>query len=734
MATTVDFGSGGDAVQATTQSISVRQLWTDDWTDLDLYCTSATWTCAPNMSTATCLWTYGWIKPTGETQWGYRAKRDESQFSRWYIRITFTVGTDTRIWYGVIADVDDEHRGHVQINGNEYESGEQTLHCYGMEYLLDQEPIASSWCYDGDPANLLRIDAPVIFNKNGRGNRTDSRYNVVAPAYLFDGTPENPLRTYRPKWDDWSTRDIVEYLLNMLSPGQTAPDYIPTVRFALDSISSLHLADDDRPILNQEGATVWSLLNRLIDRRRLRTFYIDVNVNPQLNVVPLNRDDITLPDGRTITGADLDRVVDLDCDRDPLTTARVRQADTIHADYVIVRGARRTSTGTFYFDTNRLEEGWTAAQETAYGAAASGEVGYAGWDSLKQRTRNKEVRGRVELAPVYCWFRVPDSWDQYVGATATDRVCFPDDDDDTVQHTQYVHEVTIDSELALWENIDYSSSDEVTEGSRSIPRDYVRRDPLLVMKRPDDGRHVIASQMRQAAEGECDPLGTGTSTRFNCILRVQPDSRVIEVHVQGEEQYAIAYTDFTPLAADRDVGEYDYASKNMLATLTVVDNRFCEGRWPEAGYNPAGGIDAQRGYIIWSEREYRQDFLALDTVVDVADDGTLTTTSTAGYVQDDTKTLQGYARLIYEWYTATRYAITLSTYRIGTAIELGLGYLVETFAEGGHAITPNTVITETTIDCPRGTDNQRTEVRQTFSTGFGELDVLALMPPDPRRS
>jgi len=482
----------------------------------------------------------------------------------------------------------------------------------------------------------------------------------------------------------------------MQSPSETVLGYIPGIPFDLDPVTgAIYLADDDAPIVRQDGAPVWSLLNRLIDRRRLRTFYVDVEVaNPELFVVPLHKSQIALPDDRVLYGAEdgADELIDLDCDYDPLTTVRLRQSDTLHADHVIVRGARRTSTGTFFVQDDRFEAAWTSTQETAYEAGASGVTGYSGWDKLKQVTRNQEVRAHADLAPVYCWFRIPDDWDQECGSSAVDVVCFPDDDNTSEKHNQYVHEVTIEPELALWENIDYSASSEITAGSRSQPRDYVRRRPLLVFKRPDDNRHVIGPTMAQAAEGECDPGDTGTSSRFNCVVVVQPSSRVVEVHVQGEQQHAIAYTDFSALSVDRDVGQYDYKSLKMFVTLTLVDNRYCEGRWPEEGDSDSGTIDAQRGHVISSEREYRKDWLAQDTVLDVADDGTKITATAGGYVQDDSTTLQAYARLIYEWYTTTRYALTLSTYNLAAAIDLEVGRMIETLGSGGHAAAINSVI------------------------------------------
>jgi hypothetical protein len=306
---------------------------------------------------------------------------------------------------------------------------------------------------------------------------------------------------------------------------------------------------------------------------------------------------------------------------------------------------------------------------------------------------------------------------------------FVDADDNAV--TQYIHEVVIEPELALWENIDYSGT--AVSSTLAEPRDYVRRDPLLLFKRPTDNRWVIGSEMALAAGGESDPQGAGTSARFSCVLTVQPNSRIVEVHTKGEPQHAIASTDFGALAADRDVGEYDYKSTKMLVTLTLRDNRYCEGRWPAKGDSDSTSIDAQRGMVVFAEGEYRQDYLALDTVVDVDDDGTLVTNTAAGYFQNDSDKLKSYARLIYEWYVTTRYAITLTTYRIQSGMFIG-DYIEDVGDTAqGHTITANSVITEMTIQCPRSPADDKAEVKQTFQTGFGQLDVLGLMPRDPRR-
>jgi hypothetical protein len=52
----------------------------------------------------------------------------------------------------------------------------------------------------------------------------------------------------------------------------------------------------------------------------------------------------------------------------------------------------------------------------------------------------------------------------------------------------------------------------------------------------------------------------------------------------------------------------------------------------------------------------------------------------------------------------------------------------------GHQLDIGSVITEVTISSPRGEGGSKPEVQQTVTTSFGELDILALMPPDPRRT
>jgi len=742
--TTITF-STDTPVPHITQKVYLRRLWSDTWTLYDdLWCTESTWACAPTINTATLVWFYGLLKNDDHALWETVTKLD---VSRWYVKVLYEDDDgNSRTWYGIVGDVDDEHQGHVYANRAWHASGQQTLHCYGMEHMLDREPVASSWCYDGDPDVLLEVDTPITFNKHGRGNRSESQHRhpgAIDTCYLFDGTPELPSRTYRPKWDDWSTREIVNYLLRMKAPSASTLTYNPSVIWWLDALNDGVICCNDKPVLEQEGQTVLAMLNQLVDRRRLRTWDVYVEEDSAgatvyFRPLALHKDDITLPDGTVLLGVDWatspqDRspeLLNIVCDHDPMTTCRVRQVDTLKADHIIVRGARRTSTATFYVAGDRLEAAWTSAQETAYEAGASGEAGYAGWDSLKKATTNAEVRAHADLAPVFCWFRIPDTWDLKAGYTATDRDVFVDQWSDPVD--QYVHEVFVEPELALWEGIDYSGT--AVSGTLAEPRDYVRREPLLVFKRPDDNRYVLGPEMARPAEGECDPADTGTSNRFNCTLRVQPDSRVVEVHVRGEPQHAIAQTDFSALTADRDVGDYDYKDREMLLTLTLQENRYCEGRWPTRGGSHSTFLDTQRGHVIYCGGDYRQDYLALDTVVDVDDDGTLKVNTAAGYVRDDSETLENMARIIYEWYAVERRAITISTRRVQlSAIELG--DYIEQFGDAslGHNVEANSVVTEITLKNPIGDGNQRPQTEQTITTSFGELDVLSLMPDPPRR-
>jgi hypothetical protein len=140
----------------------------------------------------------------------------------------------------------------------------------------------------------------------------------------------------------------------------------------------------------------------------------------------------------------------------------------------------------------------------------------------------------------------------------------------------------------------------------------------------------------------------------------------------------------------------------------------------------------QYGFVIYAGDEYRQDYVAPSTVLDVETDGTLITSTGGGYVRDDTDKLNALARVAYEWWHQDRVVLSMATTQLTSDIQIG--DFVETIGDPlhGHYEAINTVVTEVSIRWPRLEVNQAEAPVMLITTGAGELDPMTLAPREPR--
>lgn len=738
MGTLVNLSTGGQRAVGI-QRVYIKQTWAGGWLPLpESHCTEAAWCVSPTMPTATLVYDYGGVKNAGSPVYVIQTKLD---ILGWYVKVEMECeAASYMLWYGVVGHVEDHHYGIIPVNGVALASGQQTLHCYGLEKLLDGDSIADSFI-DVDNEAGEWVNLPITFNEGGRPNRNDRLFVGGFANYVFEGRSIGTSATLRPTAQYWNTLYIINYLLGCKSPVESFRTRNWRIPFTLFQLNAL-VPVMDRPVVHQEGQTVLSILNRLLDRRRLRGFYVRVDVNVAglgtdfVRLIPVlfNAEDIDtgIDDTDFIVGNE--HPINLVYDYNENTTAIVRKSNVAKYDRIIVRGARRTSTCTMWVDTDYLQPAWTTTEEVAYETGASDEANYATWDLLEQQKRNAEVRAHESLSAVYSWFKIPDGWAGDVGdiasETLTHHVFIKDDG---FAAPQYIHAVTCEPYLPLYEHVDYAG-DEIADGTAEAPKHKIYRQPLVAFYMPTDLRWVAGNAIATLAEASGDADDEGTNVRWSASVRPQQDSRVIEVRVSGEQQHVIAATDFTPLDEDRDLGDYDYADQGMVCTICLQENRYAEGQYPADGTGDSANIDVRVGHIIYAGDAYRQDYVVPSTVVDIDDAGALVTT-TGGYVRDDTDSLSAAARIAYEWWKQERVVITLVTTQITTYIPLGC--LIETVgdwtvADNEHYETVNTVVTEVRIEWPKLEENHIAAPTMTIVTGAGELDPMTLLPREPR--
>lgn len=730
--TIVRFGPGGRR-SVGDHAVYFRRRWSDDWTLYsNAHCTDCVWAASPTMPTATLIWPYGVIKTHYSNAYQFATKLT---VSRCYVKVVFTTDVSAgsiTTWYGVVSDIQDDQSGYVAAGGTYYATGQQTLNCYGLEYLLNQSSIKGSW-YTHWEAMPNHTDAAMTFNAQGRGNRSDTRYpdGFLDNAYVFEDPAEDDAEA-------WSTREIVRYLLRWQGPSKSSTYYNRGIQFKLEWETRLDFTDS--PVVPQEGSTVLSILQRLIDRRRLMSFYLRVNASDIVELVPFSfaANDIEL--GGTsiwrIPGNPSQRTIYYE--RDELTHVATRDVDVNAVDRVIVRGAKRTSTCTMYVEETSgyevLETAWATADESTYEDGASNVTGYSTMGTKTKQARNQEVRSRQALQAVFSWFRLSLSWGGWVeSSTGVDVPVFIDDDGRAVDEF-FSGSIRILPYIPLYVGTEYGGS----APSMITPDDPTFRRPFAVFLDPSTDRYVHGERIAELSEGDFDPVGDGNNYRWSAYVRPQAVSPIVEVNVTGEPQHVIANTDFSSLSDDRDLGDFDYreidTDRGMLITLALEEGRYAEASYPEAGVPDSAGIDTQRALVIWAGNEYRQDYVAKQTVVDVDADGDLVETDSdyVTYVRDDTDKLEDMARVAYEWYTTDRAVVAMDTRRITS--ELSVGDMITTMGDitysayTSHAQTVNTPITSIRIRIPRIRAGSHSEPTMTVMTGAAELDPLTLLP------
>lgn len=706
-------------------AVATRERWEDLWTDRPhLYPLEATWSMAPAMPAASLVWRYGPVLHPGATAWSIESR---AELAGHYVRIRFPAPPDAdgtpryRDWYGILElDEDSEVGGRYSRSTTEtafVTRGRQTYTAFGLELLLAHQQIRTSWINDSGTAR--EIGRPLTFNRGGKPNRTAA---LIGTSHVFEG--DRSVAQY------WSTRDVVEYLLARCIPlDVTGDDKVPFRR------TGPGLPDWDRPFdLEQDQATVYSLLNQLITRQFLQGWRLTVSTDITPNyvnveVISQTESDIVLPvtDAPTLVASK--RLRHLVYDRDPGTIAQAKRSRTERYDRVIVRGARKRSVGTFSYGDGTLTAGWSSTLEVAYETAASVESGYSSLDDEEKRRRDAEARSNPRLEEVFAFFKIPDSWNRQVkdGAGGTANPFFPDG----VGGSKYCYfgELFVLPTLPFIQGLDYSGTTievgtpETAEGSTVTGLEY--QPPIVAFKRPGTTRWVAAEKIGGVGsypEGDDDNLNT-----FSVSVQVPHESRGLMLRAVGAPQHAIAPSEFAALPVDEPTGDYSW--RNMVVTLALAWDEHVEGIWPAE--LPAD-VDAPRVRVIDAGDRYHKDYVAPGTVVAIHSDGTLLRSTTGGWIPkegdgDDETFLTALAKIAFSYFGAEHYVLQLATQQLPAAEDLDVGDLITEIgdpgADGDHRQTINTVVTEVRIVWPESEAEPRPPQLQ-LVTDAGELDPI----------
>lgn len=724
------FGGPYPPLRIGAQDVFLRERWDAEWEWIEhLHCDHCVWSAAPAEPTAMLSWIYGRLARERKLAWAEVLKLTGRL--RYFVKLDFQLRLDPatgfhtkRQWYGLLElDEDFLGGGLIRPDGaggkKTMAVGEQHLVCYGLERLLAEHTVDFSYWRD-DNGGPKRIERAITFNPGGQPNRTPEKFDGV---YHF-GTDRQTVK-------HWTTHDIVEYLLKYHTPRNKAG--LPVVEFRLRPIFPTPIPDWDTPELEAQGVRTLELLDQLLPRQRMLGWYLEVTNANRVELVPFTFTEADI--GVLIEGAKPipanKQPVNINFERDVTADVAIKRSAIDRCDQVIVRGDRRRSCFTVGFADATLVRGWTTQEEVDYMAGASVLDSYVPAEIKECQERNAEVRAL--FTRVYARFELDKDWDLLAGdgegTTEGEKAPVFPDGDAADPFPIYRFDMEIEATTPLWLGVDYSG-DKVKFGTVNESTAWGVREemPLFVawaIPETDPRRWVPVEQL--GALMEIEETEEEDNRSFSVSVHVVPHSRAFELHVHGQPQHAIAGFDFTPLDVDEDLGEHDF--RKMAVTLSVRDDRYCEGRWPEDKDLPPARSALKR-YVVNAGNGYVQDYLVPNTVVGIDSEGELLKSS-GGFLRDDSGLLKAAAKVAFSWYGRPRSVLTLRSGQLTE--ELFLGQMVVTIgdpaAAGGHTETIHTVITQVELHWPRAVDSAPPPPSMTWITQAGELDAVRLIGP-----
>jgi hypothetical protein len=710
------------------QTVYLRARWYDQWEEVtDLWCESAEWTVSPTIPTAELRLRYGHMLLPGSPAFVAKFRMDRP---RYYVKIVFESHPDdadawSREWYGVIELEVEDVQGPRLVNENGQTfyraTGINRFIAYGLESLLDNSHILTSRISGG-----ARVDRAIPFNHNiGQGLKEGNKSPGGGPG----GVPV--FHNEKTGGAEWNTLDICKYLLKYHTPRKT-PDAVD-IPFELSPDADNILPNFDRPEIPAEGKTTREVLNSLIARQRLLGWYAAVD-GQDVVITPFSYTgvDISLASSPFAYYRANPNQKIIATEKDRTCSLIVKRSTADQFDRIVVRGARRTSTGSFSFTEGTLAIGWPGALETAYEAGASGAGDYPAAGDIEERYyRNMQARKAPKFKSVYSRFIIPEDFGGYVGdgEGLANQVLMPSDADEDTPASLAPEDLRFRKTMPLLDGYDYSGII-VFGGTRESEGPHEELPPLVLFRRYDwaGGNRVYRPAEGIAITAELADAGINEDELWSARVDVAGDGALM-IDVDGEQHW-IAETDFTRLA---DLDPEPFADfRDMIVTASVEWSQFAEGAYPE---EIPFQIDAPRELLILAGDTFRCDYVVPDTVVGIdAEDGTLERTN-GGYLQDDRTQLATIARQAYEWYSLIRKAITLETKIITGELQLGdfivslgdpaLGAAVVT--EDVNSVLTAIKITMQLLESPAESGGVPPPPSIRYETGYGELDPLAFV-------
>lgn len=645
-------GSSPSVVPALRTAVLVRTRWTSPWLHVPyLIAEEAVETAAGDaISKASIRWDVGRMKTHDATNFTtYHPANLQERFIR--ILVSTQVGTFTA-FTGIVAN--ERYADYAIKSGEAY--GTDLFEAQGLEYLLRRGRIQGSYVETG-----LFVERTMVFNESqdhGLG-LVGNRSTAVGP----DG-----VHVFSRDGAVWSHLDILRYALWYYQPSG-----VPfQLTGALAPLAEMYGRYD------LFGRDLFEVLNLLVDRHRGLGWKVEVSGNVAHIVVftvtatAINVGTFTLPANpqQILIG--------------PLgnhTMSPSVELSTVHrVRRVIVIGAPIKVMLSLAFTNGSLEEGWTAAQQTAYLAADDAE-----------RATDKYRR-------VFRFFRIPLDWDWTYNRLdgGGSAIANPAHSDDgyllpAVQGA-FINmlDKRLEHDLPLFED------------TGADPDDLKPRPLFVLVENPDDPDTYVY------VEG-LDAIGYSNHD-------VSVPARGMGFDVKGPQNHTLGLGVFEEEGGVFDVHtkapEVDY--RTMIATVFVATDVHLK----VVALIP-GNENSELGRDLVIEKPSSELWYAAPGTVSDVNEGALVyhNGGTGEILRDDGDELRWIAAAAKAWYGQQRNKFELRFK--GMLSGFSVGTLVRAASRGAIGFEPiGTVVTERRF--------QFTEGMVEVKTGYAELDVAGL--------
>ncbi|MCC9603496.1 hypothetical protein LOC67_23350 [Stieleria sp. JC731] len=690
----------------------IRANWSDEWVRrYDMLPVESTWSISPQIPTAAIEYRYGMVRPPGANR-SYSLSPITSR--GYYVLIKWHTDTEEPMYWLGIADAAVKQWEDIGDSQTPV-SGMQIIPCYGMEATLRETIVTSTVTWDSSEEEYRRTGGGSTFNWHPKsGNRSDDPKGPLS-KYVFNNTTSSI--------KDWSSRDIVDYLLSFQLP--TNSYGASAIPWQVNQVGRNLVPTWDRPTIETDGESVGDILDQVLSPEKMLGWFVGAGVTSDdsgyptisaVEVVPFARSasPISLPGVGVMPG---NRYVHtINSDNDPITNIRIDQDDSQQVDEVIVRGPKEIAVCTLTYD-DEIERGWTSELEEKYELADSNDPAWANLKPFEKWEANAAFRSLPPVSDVYQLFKIKSTWDGKAnrnedGEEPTE--VFEKDDEGEVYVPFYDNVIVLD-DLPLLESTDYSGKvDEVEERGTVLlkPVLYFDRDPQ------NPGKWINAVSKGKLPANVLARQGNSVPVRIT-VDGENETCPSFRVKTEGAPAHAVATT-FTGNDGDktnkpaRVFGYINYRYMKLTCALQGDRRPF----WKISNGSTSDAI--RRKVITLEDPSLQHVRLAKGCVVGLNLDGTFKT-SEGGILRDPRPQLQALCILAAQTFLNTRTSVRIQTQRRISGIFPG------SIIRQANGENTNSIVREVRIEAPTGDANAVPPVIQTIRATTNDVDIVDLL-------